>query len=460
MAFFNEFPRARTYDDDLGWLIRTVRKLIDSVDSVSEIKYADPINWSIASQYEKNTIVKDEESGVLYLSKQPVPAGIPLTNEDYWLTIGNFDYQITFLRDAISAKDEGNSIYSQREYTKNEMIWWNEKLFLVLENINQGDELIEGTNVKEITLDSYMSAFDSYMSAFDSHMSALQQKIEDLTPKDWGTRLMLFCDALNGSNDNDGLTKETAMKDIMYAYKWAILHGYTDVNIALRDGDYYMDDNRYSNITCHIYNNENSDATIHFTASTNYLYNSYFHFEGSNNHPLVIDVGSAGLHTDAAAVFCRYVKFISDYDVDLDFSTSFVAWADTIEIDKHLRIRIRTSVVTFSGVIICNWIQNSNRNFLSAQGSMVSIISTITLQSEDAPHVTYFMEFQSCHAHCAFSYANFSTSNLFPESPVRLRQTIFFISSSAYSQLIARSASGSVGGAYSIIKSSSNVAQM
>lgn len=36
MAFFNEFPFTRNYDADLGWMIRHVKKLIESQDSIEE----------------------------------------------------------------------------------------------------------------------------------------------------------------------------------------------------------------------------------------------------------------------------------------------------------------------------------------------------------------------------------------------------------------------------------------
>lgn len=38
MAFFNEFPHTRNYDSDLGWLIESVRKLIECCDSMTEWK--------------------------------------------------------------------------------------------------------------------------------------------------------------------------------------------------------------------------------------------------------------------------------------------------------------------------------------------------------------------------------------------------------------------------------------
>ena len=68
MAFF-EFPHTRNYDSDLGWLIRHVKEIGDSLASfydVNVIKYAEPLQWSIANNYGANTIVVHD--GAAYLS--------------------------------------------------------------------------------------------------------------------------------------------------------------------------------------------------------------------------------------------------------------------------------------------------------------------------------------------------------------------------------------------------------
>ena len=36
MAFFNEFPHTRTYDNDLGWLIKKVKELVEQANSEME----------------------------------------------------------------------------------------------------------------------------------------------------------------------------------------------------------------------------------------------------------------------------------------------------------------------------------------------------------------------------------------------------------------------------------------
>lgn len=36
MAFFNEFPHTRTYDNDLGWLIKNVRSYDDTIAALNQ----------------------------------------------------------------------------------------------------------------------------------------------------------------------------------------------------------------------------------------------------------------------------------------------------------------------------------------------------------------------------------------------------------------------------------------
>ena len=90
MAYF-EFPQTRTYDGDLGWLIKTVTELSKSYNTFfkyNTIKFADPIEWNITTQYPPFMIVFDMDNMCSFISKQPVPAGITLDNNDYWSFVG------------------------------------------------------------------------------------------------------------------------------------------------------------------------------------------------------------------------------------------------------------------------------------------------------------------------------------------------------------------------------------
>lgn len=104
MAFFNEFPNTRTYDSDLGWLIHSVGKLIEQMESldirdekqrkeIDQLKedmaaiidaIREPItDWTSAIEYPIYSMVR--YNGDLYSAIQDVPGGISILNTDYWI---------------------------------------------------------------------------------------------------------------------------------------------------------------------------------------------------------------------------------------------------------------------------------------------------------------------------------------------------------------------------------------
>lgn len=98
--FIHQFPYSDFHEMNLDWIIKEVKRLGEKLDTFvdyNKIKFADPVEWSIARQYEALTLVFDviwqevepgEEIAVrgynLYMSIKPVPKGINIHNEDYW----------------------------------------------------------------------------------------------------------------------------------------------------------------------------------------------------------------------------------------------------------------------------------------------------------------------------------------------------------------------------------------
>lgn len=90
MSFF-EFPHTRTYEGDLGYILKQITELTNSYNTFfkyNTIKFADPIEWDITRQYPAFMIVFDMDNMCSFISKQPVPAGITLDNQDYWSFVG------------------------------------------------------------------------------------------------------------------------------------------------------------------------------------------------------------------------------------------------------------------------------------------------------------------------------------------------------------------------------------
>lgn len=70
--------------------------------------FADPIEWSNQNTYEPLTIVLYQ--GNSFTSKQAVPRGVDITNEDFWAETGNYNAQIElYRRETADAKDTADN---------------------------------------------------------------------------------------------------------------------------------------------------------------------------------------------------------------------------------------------------------------------------------------------------------------------------------------------------------------
>ena len=87
MSLFENFPYTNLHNLNLDWIVQKIQELNDKFDEAisAKIKFANPIEWDITKQYEQLTIVINDDKA--YLSMQPVPSGIEITNEDYWQNI-------------------------------------------------------------------------------------------------------------------------------------------------------------------------------------------------------------------------------------------------------------------------------------------------------------------------------------------------------------------------------------
>ena len=87
-------PYTNFHNLNQDWIVHKMMEFeeyMDHIVQISVIKYADPIQWRITGQYEQATVVIDAETGIAYISVQPVPAGVAITNTDYWTPV--FDLQ-------------------------------------------------------------------------------------------------------------------------------------------------------------------------------------------------------------------------------------------------------------------------------------------------------------------------------------------------------------------------------
>lgn len=121
MAYF-EFPHTRTYDSDLGWLIETYKKLTSEYGALSSWKAAHekeyaalktevaaliqnmtrPVEeWDGTKAYLRYTLV--DYAGDTYIALQDVPAGVLITNTDYWAPAQTVQTEINAIKNDLNA---------------------------------------------------------------------------------------------------------------------------------------------------------------------------------------------------------------------------------------------------------------------------------------------------------------------------------------------------------------------
>ena len=155
MPIFEEFPYTNFHELNLDWLIRQMIDLRkDMADFVGGhvITYADPIQWSILTAYPAYTIVLDNV-GNAYMSVKDVPAGIDLSDTDYWMQIGNFYGYVATMLDTV----KHYSAFEQAPYYING---------------TTGSDDNPGTAALPFkTIDRFMAVSDQY-SALECHITA------------------------------------------------------------------------------------------------------------------------------------------------------------------------------------------------------------------------------------------------------------------------------------------------
>ena len=165
MAYF-EFPHTRNYDGDLGWVIKKIIELTDRYNDFFEynsITFADPLQWDITKQYPPYQIVFDYDAGYSYISKRPVPAGVTITNPDYWCLVGplivdayarsEIQTILAFIADIYESGAVATAVRAVGEY-----VVANGQLYQVTAPINIGEGYTEGINVTAVTIESMINA--------------------------------------------------------------------------------------------------------------------------------------------------------------------------------------------------------------------------------------------------------------------------------------------------------------
>lgn len=166
MPLFEQFPYTNFHDLNLDRILHAMENLKKEVEqylTYATITYADPIQWSITTQYQKNTVVIAAD-GTAYLSTQPVPEGIAITDENYWVPIGNFNKLWDSLKDSICSVDLGNSTTATQNIPAETLFFQQNVLKRALVDIINGS-LITADNAATVTVEELLRQMDLYLES-------------------------------------------------------------------------------------------------------------------------------------------------------------------------------------------------------------------------------------------------------------------------------------------------------
>ena len=161
MGLYDHWPYTNFHELNLSWILRTMEELTEEVRefvSLNTIKYADPIQWDITTQYEKNTVVIDPNTGTAYISVAPVPSGVDISRADYWAVIFDLSQFVTKANENLTGRIERTPTLTAT-FASNAGDWliWNEDLYNVLTNISVGDPYIVNTNIEHFTIEEIVN---------------------------------------------------------------------------------------------------------------------------------------------------------------------------------------------------------------------------------------------------------------------------------------------------------------
>lgn len=159
---FAQYPYLNLNDFNLDYILKAIKEMryeVTNFVSINAIKYADPIQWNITNQYEKNTIVIDPVTGTAYISVAPVPAGVALTRTEYWTVVFDLQSFVTKANQNLANNyEEQTTTTATMNTAANDWVIWGDVLYKALVNITAGDAYIVGSNIQRVVIEDVINA--------------------------------------------------------------------------------------------------------------------------------------------------------------------------------------------------------------------------------------------------------------------------------------------------------------
>ena len=202
--FINGYPYTDFHEMNLDWCISAVlqlQKAFEDFSAGNKLTFADPLQHYLTKTYAKNTIVI-AENGNAYLSLQPVPKGVDLTNTDYWLMVFDFtDYSERANKNFTDNYFE-NIDRSPVSLSVGDWLVLNDVLYKVISAIVPDDLFEAGVNIEHFTVEQFLKDFVSTVNQtltnwYNQMTGTINQYKNDIDASELQYRLQLAQDIAN-----------------------------------------------------------------------------------------------------------------------------------------------------------------------------------------------------------------------------------------------------------------------
>ena len=225
MGFIAKYPYTDFHELNLDYLLQVIKSvettLTDFV-SLNAIKYADPIQWSITRQYEKNTVVIDPLTGTAYISVAPVPIGAALTRTEYWTVVFDLEQFVTKASENFANTYEAQTTTTATQATPQYgWIVWGGFLYVANTAITPGDAYVVGGNITRITVEDICGHIETLNTTDKSNLVAAVNEVL--------ASLISTAGDLNNLTTTDKSNLVAAINEVITTFDAAVLAIQTDM---------------------------------------------------------------------------------------------------------------------------------------------------------------------------------------------------------------------------------------
>lgn len=193
MGLFDHFPYTNVHELNLDWVLSMMKALEaewEAFTAGNSLTFADPMLHDITKTYAKNTIVLDN-NGNAYVSLQPVPVGVALGNQDYWLMVFDYEAFIEKVNKNFTAKYYRGQYRATAAMAIGDWLTVDDVLCKATAAIAADDVLEVGVNIEHFTLEDFIKAF------MTSANQMIQQYKNDIDASELAYRNQLAQDIAN-----------------------------------------------------------------------------------------------------------------------------------------------------------------------------------------------------------------------------------------------------------------------